>query len=53
MREEAQRFYARARECRAVAERSHDEAAAKLLIELADELEAEAVKIEEETPEPS
>jgi hypothetical protein len=53
MREEAQRFWARARECRNVADHSKDKEARKLLLELADELEAEAAKIEAETPEPS
>ena len=53
MRDEAKRFYARARECREVAERSNDQIAAKLLRHFADELEAEAAKIGEETPEAS
>ena len=52
MQQEARRFYARARECRAAAERSHDEVATKLLRHLADELESAAVKIEDEAPKP-
>jgi hypothetical protein len=53
MREEAQRFWARARECRVVADNTRDEDARKLLLELAVDLEAEAAQIEEESPEPS
>jgi hypothetical protein len=53
MRKEAKAFWGRARECRVVATTTRDEAARKLLLELAEELEAEAAKIEAETPEPS
>jgi hypothetical protein len=52
MQEEAERLWARARECRVVADNSQDEAASKLLVQIAEELEAEAQKIEEETQEP-
>jgi hypothetical protein len=53
MREEARRLWARARQCRDVAETTDGEAARKRLIELANDLAAKAAKIEAETPEPS
>jgi hypothetical protein len=53
MRKEARHFWARARECRVVADNSRDEAARKLLLELAAEFEDEATKIEAASPEPS
>ena len=53
MRKEAQHFWARSRECRVAAELSKDETERKRLTQLACDLEAEAVKIEAETPEPS
>jgi hypothetical protein len=53
MRAEAQRFWARARECRIKAVVARDEATRKDLLDIAEQLEAEAAKIEAETPEPS
>ncbi|MGZ2411979.1 hypothetical protein ACUXST_001400 [Sphingomonas sp. F9_3S_D5_B_2] len=53
MREEAQRFWARARECRVIADSTADEAAQKLLLEIAEDLEAEARSIEADSPQPS
>ncbi len=53
VREEAARLYARAREVRVVAETARDAASRKLLSQTADKFEAEARRIEEETPEQS
>ena len=53
MREEAKHLWARAKECRVRATTTRDEAQRKLLNDLAEELEKEAVKIESGTPEPS
>jgi hypothetical protein len=53
MRKEAQHFWARARECRVAADVTPDIAERKRLLQLADELETEAVKIEAETSEPT
>ena len=53
MRQEAQRLWGRARECRVKAETARDEATRADLLQIAEELEAEAAKIEAETPEPS
>jgi hypothetical protein len=53
MRERAQRLYARARECRVVAETARDAASRKMLLQTADKFEAEARKMEEETPKQS
>jgi len=51
IREEAQRFRARARECRMVRDRTRDEVARRQLLQLAQELEGEARTIEGERPE--
>jgi hypothetical protein len=53
MRDEAKQLWPRARECRVSAEDAGDEAAKKRILETAEELEAEARKIEAETREPS
>jgi hypothetical protein len=52
MRQEAQHLWARARECRIKAQLA-DETIQKRLLEEAEQLEAEATRIEAETPEPS
>jgi hypothetical protein len=53
MRDEAKQLWARARACRVSAQETSDEAAKKLMSKTAEELEAEARKVEAETPEPS
>jgi hypothetical protein len=53
MREEAERLWGRARECRIKAETARAEPMRKELLKLADELEAKAMKVEAETAEAS
>jgi hypothetical protein len=52
MLEKAERLRARARQCRSVAELARDRASRRLLLQIADELEADAATIEAETADP-